>query len=166
MTRVLDEARREAPDVPAPLAALMAELDGLDRAGRIELLIHWADEFAPVPPEVARPPFPEANRAPRCESEAYVFVRDRPDGTLDFHFAVESPHALSARAWAVLLARTCSGQPLEQVARVSEEAIHGLFGRELSMGKEQGLVGMLELVTRAARTRLAARRVPGTVEPK
>jgi sulfur transfer protein SufE len=166
MTRVLDQARREAPDVPAPLTALMAELDGLDRAGRIEQLVHWADEFAQVPPEVARPPFPEASRAARCESEAYVFARDRPDGTLGFHFAVESPHALSARAWAVILARTCSGQPLEQVARVSEEAIYGVFGRELSMGKEQGLLGMLDLVTRAARTRLAARRVLGTVEPK
>ena len=166
MTRVLDQARREAPDVPAPLTALMAELDGLDRAGRIEQLVHWADEFAQVPPEVARPPVPEASRAARCESEAYVFARDRPDGTLGFHFAVESPHALSARAWAVILARTCSGQPLEQVARVSEEAIYGVFGRELSMGKEQGLLGMLDLVTRAARTRLAARRVLGTVEPK
>jgi sulfur transfer protein SufE len=163
---VTDVALREAPGIPAPLAALIAELEGLDRPQRTEQLIALADEFVGVPAALATPPFPEGNRAPRCESDAYVFTEDNPDGTLTFHFGVESPHALSARVWAVVLSRTCSGQPLEQVAQVTEEAIYGIFGRELSMGKEQGLVGMLDLVKQAARSRLAARRAMGKVEPK
>ena len=166
MRRAFDETRREAPGIPAPLAELIAEFEPLDRPRRMEQLLAWADEYEGVPPEVARSPFPEANRAARCESKAYVFPQDRPDGTLDFYFGVESPHALSARVWAAILARTCSGQPLEQVARLTEEAIYGVFGRELSMGKEMGLVGISDLVTQAARSRLAARRIQGALEPK
>jgi cysteine desulfuration protein SufE len=147
--------------VPAPLAALLGEFRGLERGSRMEQLIAWADEFAEVPPAVARRPFPAATRAPRCESDAYVFAEDRADGTLTFHFAVENPHGISARAWAVILARTCSGRPLEQVAAVPEEIIFEVFGRELSMGKGQGLAGMLELVRHAARERLRWRRAPG-----
>jgi len=146
-----------APDIPAPLRGVIAELESLDRPRRMEALLAWADQYEPVPPEVARLPFPEENRAPHCESDAYVFAKDRADGTLDFYVGVESPHALSARVWAAILVRTCSGQPLEQVAQLSEEAIYGVFGRDLSMGKEQGLLGISELVTHAARSRLARR---------
>ena len=147
-----------APGMPAPLLGLIEEFESLDRPRRMEQLLAMADEYQPVPASVAQPPYPEANRAPRCESDVYVFAVDRPDGTLDFHIAVPSPNALSARVWAAVLARTCSGQPLEQVARLSEEAIHGVFGREVSMGKEQGLLGISDLVIHAARARLAARR--------
>jgi cysteine desulfuration protein SufE len=146
------------PALPAPVAEVVAEFDSLDRGLRSELLIEYSDQFEEVPPAVATRPFPEANRAPRCESEAYVFPVDRPDGTLDFHFAVENPQGLSAKAWAVLLAEVCAGQPLEQVAAVPQDVIFRVFGRDLSMGKGQGLIGMLELVQHAARTRLAARR--------
>jgi cysteine desulfuration protein SufE len=159
------EARAELPGIPAPLAALLDGLEALDRSARMEQLVAWADEFAEVPPAVARRPFPEASRAPRCESDAHVFAVDRADGTLSFHFAVENPHGISARAWAVLLARTCSGQPLEQVASVPEETLFQVFGRELSMGKGQGLIGMLELVRHAARVRLAAREAAASLQP-
>lgn len=151
-------AAADARLMPAPLARVIAEFEALDRGERMEQLIEYADHFVEVPPSVATRPFAEEDRAPHCESEAYVFPVDRPDGTLGFHFAVESPQGLSARAWAVILDETCSGQPLEQVARVPEEAIFRIFGRDLSMGKGMGLAGMLALVTRAARVRLAARR--------
>jgi cysteine desulfuration protein SufE len=147
-----------AADMPVPLARVVADLECLDRAARIEQLIAWADEFAEVPPGVAVRPFPEASRVPHCESGVHVFAVDRPGGTLAFHFAVESPHGLSAKAWAVILARTCGGQPLEQVAGVSPDVIFRIFGQDLSMGKGQGLIGMLDLVMHAARTRLASRR--------
>ena len=126
----------------------------MDRGERTEMLIDYADRFVEVPPEVATRPFPEANRAPRCESESYVWALDQPDGTLHFHFAVENPQGLSAKAWASILEETLSGQPLDQVARVSGDAMFDIFGRDLSMGKGQGLLGMLELVHREARQRL------------
>jgi sulfur transfer protein SufE len=86
-----------------------------------------------------------------------VFVTDRADGTLDLWFAVENPQGLSAKAWAVILKDSLSGQPLEQVAHVPQETIFKIFGRDISMGKGQGLVGMLEVVQHEARRRLQRR---------
>ena len=144
--------------LPPALSDLVADFEFVDRALRAEMLIEYADRFREVPPAVAARPWPEANRAPRCESEAYVFAVDRPDGTLDLHFAVENPQGLSAKAWAVILAETLSGQPLERVAAVPGDLIVRVFGPDLSMGKGQGLLGMLERVQHEARARLQARR--------
>lgn len=121
------------------------------------MLIEYADQFSEVPPSVAARPYPDRHRAPRCESEAYVFAEDRQDGTLKFWFAVENPQGLSAKAWAAIIDETISGQPLDLVARVPDDVIFDLFGRELSMGKGQGLIGMLELVRYEARSRLRPR---------
>lgn len=148
----------ETPALPESLAALVADLERADRSYRAEVLIEYADRFEAVPPEVAARPYPERNRAPRCESEAYVFATDLPDGTLRFWFAVENPQGISAKAWGAILDETLSGQPLDVVARVPQDVIFKLFGRELSMGKGQGLVGMLELVQREAGVRLTAAR--------
>jgi cysteine desulfuration protein SufE len=145
-------------DLPAALADLVADFEFVDRGLRAEMLIEYADRFREVPPAIATRPYPERARAPRCESEAYVFAVDRPDGTLDLHFAVENPQGLSAKAWAVILAETLSGQPLEAVVAVSGDALYRIFGRDLSMGKGMGLLGMLELVQHEARTRIEARR--------
>ncbi len=144
------------PRLPGPLAELITDLENADRALRAEMLIDYADRFAEVPPEVARRPYPDANRAPRCESEAYVFATERGDGTLRFWFAVENPQGISAKAWAAILDESLSGQPLELVAHVPQDVIFRIFGRGLSMGKGQGLIGMLDLVQHEARARIAA----------
>lgn len=144
-----------APEaLPAPLAAAVADFASVDRGLRAELLIEYADQFSEVPANIATRPWPDSARAPRCESDAYVFTTDNPDGTMQLWFAVENPQGLSAKAWAVLLDETLSGQPLEQVARVSQEVVFEIFGRDLSMGKGQGLLGMLEVVQHEARRRL------------
>lgn len=150
-------------ELPAPLAELVREFRVYDRSERTEMLIDYADRFTEVAPEVAARPFPEANRAPRCESDAFVWALDRPDGTVDFAFAVENPQGLSAKAWAKIIDETLSGQPLDRVARVPGDVVFEIFGKDLSMGKGQGLLGMLELVQHEARRRLRARK-PGTKE--
>ncbi len=142
----------------APLEALAREFEDYDRNERAEMLIDYADRFVEVPPAVATRPFAEANRAPRCESDAYVWAVDQPDGTLAFHFAVENPQGLSAKAWAVILGETLSGRPLTEIASQPGDAIFRIFGRDLSMGKGQGLLGMLDLVQHEVKRRLAARR--------
>jgi cysteine desulfuration protein SufE len=122
------------------------------------MLIEYADRFEEVPPSVAKRPFPELNFAPRCESQAYVFATDQDDGTLKYWFAVENPQGISAKAWAAVLDETLSGQPLEAVAKVPQDVVFQIFGRDVSMGKGQGLIGMLELVQHEARRRLEQRR--------
>ena len=148
----------DAVPLPAPLAAAVADFESVDRGLRAELLIEYADQFSEVPATVAKRPWPESARAPRCESDAYVFTTDLPDGTFKLWFAVENPQGLSAKAWAVLLDETLSGQPLEQVVRVPQDVVFEIFGRDLSMGKGQGLLGMLEVVQHEARQRLARAR--------
>ena len=143
--------------IPAPLSQLIEEFRAVDRDERAEMLIECADRFHDVPASVATRPFPEANHVARCESDAYVWARDRGDGTLQLHFAVENLQGLSAKAWCVILDETCSGQPLEQVAAIPGDAVFAIFGRELSMGKGLGLLGILDHVTHHARRRLAAR---------
>jgi cysteine desulfuration protein SufE len=146
------------PEIPRPLEECVEEFRDYDRSERSEMLIHFADRFREVRPEVATRPFPQTHRAPRCESDAYVWATDRADGTLALHFAVENPQGLSAKAWSVILEETCSGQRLEQVAAIPGDVVFEIFGRDVSMGKGQGLLGMLDLVTREAKLRLATRR--------
>src|SRR5690606_26567555 len=93
-----------------------------------------------------------------CESDAYVWAVDQPDGSLKYYFDVLNPQGLSAMAMGVILGETVSGQPLEQVASISDEVVFKIFGKELSMGKGAGLMGILALVRAEARARLDAHR--------
>ena len=145
------------PEIPEKLANTLDTLDLItDRNERIQLLIDIAERFRDVPPRIAQRPFQEECRVPACESEAYVWGEPRPDGTLDFHFAVENPQGISARAMAVILGDSLSGAPLDQVAAVPQDIVYRVFGRELSMGKSMGLMGMVSMVNS-----LAKRQAPG-----
>ncbi len=142
---------------PQKLAELVEEMESItDRRERQELLIETADRFdeVRVPASLATKPYGERHKAPACESEAYVWAVDQPDGTLKYYFDVLNPQGLSAMALSVILGDTVSGQPLEQVAGVSDEIVFKIFGRELSMGKGAGLMGILALVRAEARRRL------------
>jgi cysteine desulfuration protein SufE len=149
------------------LASLVSDISGLDRSGRIEALIALGESYREVPARLAVRPFPETNKVPACESQAYVFAEPRDDGGLDFHFAVENPQGISAKALAAVLARTLSGAPLPAVTQIPTDIVEQLFGRELSMGKSLGLSGMLLAVQREARERMAAgtRVAPQVLQP-
>lgn len=110
-----------------------------DRAERIQALIDLAGSFRPAD----RPkPYPEERRVPGCESE--VFVWGAPEeGKWRFEFAVENPQGMSAMAMAVVLAEGLEGATAEEVLAVPDELPYELFGRELSMGKSMGLMGMV-----------------------
>jgi cysteine desulfuration protein SufE len=136
--------------LPERLARLLDSLEALERTERIQTLVDIAGRFRPVPPEIASRPYPEEHRVPGCESEAYVWAKPNPSGTLDFHFAVENPQGISAMALASILKTTLSGAALEEVAAVPADMIYRIFGRELSMGKSLGLMGMVNMVRAAA----------------
>jgi len=150
---------------PEKLAELVETFALLDRGERIEALIGLADRFEEVPPEVARRPFPAVSKVPACESEAYVFAAPRPDGKLDLHFAVENPQGLSAKAMAVILGETLAGEDPAAYAELSTELPLEIFGHELSMGKNMGLMGMVALVAHAARRAAAGDRALDEARP-
>lgn len=143
--------------MPEKLKALLEDFAFADRTERIDLLIEYADRFEEVPARVASRPFPEENHVLKCESDAYVWAEDLPDGTLKFYFAVENPQGLSAKAWSVIMDETLSGAPLEAVADVPCDSVFTVFGKDVSMGKGMGLMGITEMVTAFARQRLKAR---------
>jgi cysteine desulfuration protein SufE len=143
---------------PEKLAELVSDIDSItDRSERAEMLIEIADRFdeVRVPPEIATKPYPEERRAPACESEAFVWAVDQPDGTLKFYFDVLNPQGLSAMAMSVILDETLSGQPVDEVAHVSSDIVFRIFGKEISMGKGAGLMGIISLVQNEARKRLS-----------
>jgi cysteine desulfuration protein SufE len=142
-------------DKPIP-AALQERIDlftALDRTERIDALISIAERYKPAPPSIAQRPYDEAHRVPACESEAFIWAVDRPDGALDFYFVVENPQGVSAKAMAVILEDTISGAPLDEVANLSDDVVYAFFGNELSMGKTMGLTSMVGMVRGEARKR-------------
>lgn len=140
---------------PAALKEVLEDFEWItSRQERTDLLIHYADQFEAVPAHVAAPPYDEAHRVPACESDAYVWVLPREDGTLALHFAVENPQGLSAMAMAAILRQALSGLPAEAIAQVSPEIVFELFGSEISMGKGQGLTSMVAMVQALAREHL------------
>jgi cysteine desulfuration protein SufE len=139
-------------EVPEKLSRTLEALEMVpDRSERIQLLIDIAGRFQEVPPRLATRPFTKEHQVPACESEAYVWGEPRPDGSLDFHFAVENPQGISAKALAVILGDSLSGAPPEQVAQVEQDVVYKIFGRELSMGKSMGLMGMVSMIKNMAR---------------
>ena len=144
--------------VPEKLTDTLETLERVaDRSERIQLLIDIAGRFEEVPPRLARRPFGKEHLVPACESEAYVFQEERPDGTLDFHFAVENPQGISAKAMAVILGDALSGAPAGEVAEVPQDIVYRVFGPELSMGKSMGLMSMVGMVQAAGKKALEER---------
>lgn len=144
-------------EMPEKLTELVEDMASItDRTERAEMLIEMADRFdeVRVPSTLATKPYDERHKAPACESEAYVWAVDQPDGSLKYYFDVLNPQGLSAMAMSVILGETVSGQPLDQVINVSDEIVFKIFGKEISMGKGAGLMGILKLVRAEARARL------------
>ncbi len=145
------------PEYPAKLQEALDDFSYITtRTERQDFLIQIADQFSDVKviPDVAMQPYDETHRVPACESDAFVWAVDNPDGTLHFYFDVLNPQGLSAMAMATLLGQTCSGAPLEQVANISTEIVFDFFGKDISMGKGQGLMGIVNVVAIEARRRL------------
>ena len=145
----------EYPDKLAKLLETLASIP--DRGERIQMLIGIAERFkkVKVPESIATRPYPEDHKVPGCESQAYVWALENPDGTLKFYFAVENPQGISAMATAVILDETLSGAPPGQVAEVPQDIVYKVFGRELSMGKSMGLMGMVSMVNNLAKQQMA-----------
>jgi cysteine desulfuration protein SufE len=138
--------------LPAKLQAILdtfAEFP--DPADRINLLLSYADVFREVPPSVAARPFAKDHLVPHCESEAYVWALMRPDGTMTFHFAVENPSGVSAKALAAILERSLSGLPPADIAEVTPDIVEHIFRQNISMGKGLGLMSMVEAVRALAK---------------
>lgn len=144
-------------DYPAKLNETIEDFSFVTtRQERQQYLIQLADEFkdVKVPNSIAEQPYDESHRVPACESDAFVWWEKNEDGTLQFHFDVLNPQGLSAMAMAVILGQSCSGAPLEQVAQINDDVVFEFFGKNISMGKGRGLMGIVNMMKAAAKQNL------------
>ena len=118
-----------------------------DRNDRYQLLIEYAEKFKPVSSSIVSKPYPETHRVPSCESQAFVFPEIRPDGLLNFHFAVENPNGISAKAVSAFMQDVASGAPIDQILAIDPEIIFKLFNRDqLGIARSEGLRGIIKMV--------------------
>lgn len=137
---------------PKKLADLLESLSMYSEdSDRINLLIDYAEKMKEVPQEIAQKPFPEENKVPFCESGAYVWTKKQDDNTLKFYFAVENPQGISAKALSSILDKTLSGEKPENIMEISEDIVFKIFGKNLSMGKNTGLSGIIQMIKRDAK---------------
>jgi len=139
-------------DIPQKLSELLETLSMFpDENQRIDLLISYSDKFITVPEEIAQRPYPNENKVPFCESGAYVWIKKNTDDTLKFYFAVENPHGISAKALAVILDKTLSGEKPDVLMSLPDDLVYKIFGQGLSMGKNMGLTGMIQMIGRKSK---------------
>jgi cysteine desulfuration protein SufE len=144
-------------DYPPKLQEALEDFSFItSRQERQQYLIQLADQFGDVkvPERIATQPYDESHRVPACESDAFVWWEDNDDGTLNYYFDVLNPQGLSAMAIAVILGEACNGTDIEQVASLKPEIIFEFFGKNISMGKGQGLMGIVSMVAAAAKQKL------------
>jgi cysteine desulfuration protein SufE len=136
-------------EYPPKLAEIVDDLKSItDRRERAEMLIEIADRFPAyrVPERIASKPYSEEHRVPACESEAFVWAEPQDDGSLRYYFDVLNPQGLSAMAMSVIIAETLQDQPTDVITRIPGDVVFEIFGKEVSMGKGAGLMGILSMV--------------------
>jgi cysteine desulfuration protein SufE len=137
--------------MPEKLQQLVDMFQMFDPADRTNLLLSYADQFKEVPASIATRPFPKSHQVPQCESDAYVWARNLPDGPMNLYFAVENPSGISAKALAAILDKTLSGRPAAEIATVNCDIVEQIFRQNISMGKGMGLMAMVNAVQALAR---------------
>ncbi len=134
---------------PEKLQNIVDELSFFtDQNDKISLLIDYAEKYKSVPEEIATQPYPDDHKVDYCESEAYVWVKQNDNGTIKLYFAVENPQGVSAKALAAILDEGLSDETAENILSVTTDVVFDIFGQKLSMGKNLGLTGILQLVQR------------------
>jgi len=117
-----------------------------DEQQRIQMLISYSKRFEEVPETVASRPFDQAHRVPECESDVFVWVDVDDDRNVDFYAAVENPQGLSAKALGAVLQKALKDAKVEDIEKLDNELVYNVFGKQLSMGKNMGLMGMIQMI--------------------
>jgi cysteine desulfuration protein SufE len=139
-------AMADISEYPESLRDMMEMFEDIDEHGRAEILLDYSSRFQEVPSNIAERPFPEDHRVQRCESEAYVFTESAPNGGINFYFAVENPQGVSARALGAILQESLMGADAQTIKTIPHDIVFRLFGKRISMGKGEGLLGMVALL--------------------
>jgi cysteine desulfuration protein SufE len=148
--------------MPAALDAIIAELSESDRQERIDLLIDFAKNLAPLPDRLAA--LKDAtHRVEECQSPVYLFVEMVGDRAALYADApIEAP---TVRGFVSLLLEGLNGATVDEVLKVPTNLVERCGLQEvLGMLRVRGLSGVLQRikreVTRAAMLQAAHSRPP------
>ncbi len=136
---------------PEELHEILEIINESSTSERHELLLDYSDRFQGVPEHIATRPYPESHRVVECESDVYVFTEKADNGGINFYIAVENPQGVSSRALSAILSESFNGASLETIERIPETLVFELFGRNVSMGKGAGMMGIIRLLKHFAR---------------
>ena len=133
--------------IPSELQEILALVEGAnDYEEKCDLLIEFAGTFKPCDPNKYSYPYNKDHQVPGCESEVYLWVNKRDGGTFTFDVIVENPQGISAKALAQILIEGLRNSSADEIQAVPEDIVYRIFGSSLSMGKGQGLMGMIRLL--------------------
>lgn len=125
-----------------------------DEHKRIQTLISYSKRFKEVPENVASRPFDQAHRVPECESDVYIWTDVNEEKKVEVYTAVENPQGLSAKAFAAVLQKALKDADVEDIEKLDNELVYKIFGKQLSMGKNMGLMGMIQMIKAQARQQI------------
>ena len=132
--------------VAAALDAIIAELSDADRQERIELLIDFARNLPPLPPELERLKDAE-HRVEECQSPVFLFVEVQ-SGRVTIHADVPM-EAPTVRGFVSILIEGLNGATVDEILTVSPELIDQIGLSEiLGMQRIRGLSGVLARLKR------------------
>ncbi|MCC5925624.1 MAG: SufE family protein [Bacteroidetes bacterium] len=126
-----------------------------DNQTRIQTLISYSKRFVEVTEDVAVRPFDQRHRVPECESDVYVWAIVDDNQNVTIHTAVENPEGLSAKAFAAVLQKGLKDATVDDIEKLDTELVYSIFGKQLSMGKNMGLTGMIQMIKAQTRQHLA-----------
>lgn len=145
--------------MPAALDAIIDELRESDRQERIDLLLDFAKNLPPLPPELEARKDAE-HRVAECQSPVYLFVEMIGDRVALYGDA--PPEAPTVRGFVSLLLEGLNGASPEDVMKVPGDLVDRCGLTEvLGMLRVGGLAGVLRRIKRdVARAALASHAAP------
>ena len=134
--------------VPAPLAEVVSDFQGVTGQDKLRLLLEFADELPPLPADMeqaAMEPVPE------CQSPLFLHVDadDREKVRLFFSAPAEAP---TTRGFAAILAAGLDKQPAEDILAVPDDFYSDLgLAALISPLRLRGMSAMLARIKRRLR---------------
>lgn len=140
-------------NLPAPLAELLAELEEVPAAQRLEFVVELGEELPP-PPEayLQKPDLLEA--VPECQSPIFL-ATELEDDTVRLIFSAPA-EAVTTRGLAAILYEGLNGRSVEEVlALPADLALRLPLEGIVSALRLNGLTGMLARIQRQVREKSA-----------
>ena len=137
------------------LDEVVEEFAGLEPRERLELLLDFADNLPPLPPEYQARRDAGENRVHECQTAVYLWVELR-DGRVELYADV-APEAPTVKGYVAILVDAFTGATPDEVLAVKPDLLHRLgLVDALGMVRMRGLGALLNRVREGVRDAQAA----------